>query len=131
MTRNHDNEIRKTIESVMTDKAVHMEFQVATYVELMKKIDADIRDNSHLSIVTRLAYNLDIFTYEKNERILRKVIDANREFYRTDNIPEEQMPEEGTIITVIPDMEIERLIWKAWRLQNKFMEEVLGEFSWK
>ena len=56
MTRNHDNEIRKTIESVMTDKAVHMEFQVAAYVELMKKIDADIRDNSHLSIVTRLAY---------------------------------------------------------------------------
>ena len=71
-------------------------------------------------------YNLDILTYEKNERILRKVIDANREFFRTDNIPEEQMPEEGTIITVIPDMEVERLIWKAWRLQNMFMEEVLG-----
>ena len=56
MTQKHENEIRKTIESALTDTDVDIDFQVVAYIELMEKIGADIRTNNHLSIVTRLAY---------------------------------------------------------------------------
>lgn len=64
----------------------------------------------HASIAFTNCFNMDLKTYEDNQKILKAVMDANYEFYRTNNIPKEQIPYEGTILTVHPDFEVEKLI---------------------
>ena len=78
------------------------------------------------SIAFTNCFNDDLKTYEKNQEILKSVIDANYEFYRTDNIPDEMKPTEGTILTVHPDWKVEKLIKTAIDMQGKFLREVLG-----
>lgn len=57
---------------------------------------------------------------------MRRVIEANNEFFRTDNIPEEEKRVNETFLSVVPDAYVERLIKKEWLYRKIFWQNYWG-----
>ncbi|WP_022775110.1 hypothetical protein [Butyrivibrio sp. AE2015] len=68
----------------------------------------------------------DLETYENNQKIIRAVVQANNEFYRTDNIPDEEKRIGEAFLRVEPDYEVEKDISTAINLQGEFLDEILN-----
>ena len=70
-------------------------------------------------------FKQDMMIFRKNQKILNEVIDANNEFFRTDNIPEKDLTE-NPFLTVQIDGRVEELIHKAIKLQGDYLDTVLN-----
>jgi len=67
-------------------------------------------------------FDEDLEKFRDNQKILYTVMDANYEFYRTDNIAAEEKRSEDIFLSVQVDTYVESLIYEAKRLQNEFFD---------
>ena len=72
-------------------------------------------------------FKQDMMIFRRNQKILNDVIDANNEFFRTDNISEEDRVE-MPFLTVQTDGRVEKLIHKVIKLQDDYLDTVLNRW---